>query len=305
MKLNIPEQNAPSAEATPSHPRKLKKIISTLPNSNMGELTKQTFLILRDLNRQTMPNNHRLENLEMLRVLARNIFDNLKKYFINRTLPLPDKSQKIVNLNQSLLQELIYGYEIIVYEAANKIDTKIDNKSLSIAICRSINYLSEMLLRSCEVYEPCPEKLWSDTHQLYLFAESRKLINKTITDNEKEQGKTSISNSYKQILLFALARPIALRQRDSERVFKELFDWAKYASISDKATEDKIDHIFCMRVNEDSAPNYLNKEDLDNDSIIRTLDAEKLVSHVKSLIDTLNKQKQKLAIGNTIPLETL
>ena len=112
MKLNIPEQRTPATDATPNHPRKLKKVLSALPNSNMGELTKQTFMILRDLNRQTMPNKQRLENLEMIRVLARNIFDNLKKYFINRTLPLPDKSQKIVNLNQSILQELIYGYEI-------------------------------------------------------------------------------------------------------------------------------------------------------------------------------------------------
>ena len=157
MKINIPEQKAPSADAIPSHPRKLKKVISALPNSNMGELTKQTFLILRDLNRQSMSNKHRLENLEMLRILTRDIFNNLKKYFINRTLPLPEKSQKIVNLNQSLLQELIYGYEIIASEAANNIDTKIDDKTLSTAICRAINYLSEMLLRSCEVYEPCPK----------------------------------------------------------------------------------------------------------------------------------------------------
>ena len=126
MKLNIPEQKAPSADATPCQPRKLKKVLAALPNTNMGELTKQTFLILRDLNRQTMPGKQRLENLEMVRVEARNIFNNLKKYFINRTLPLPDKSQKIVNLNKSILQELIHGYEIIVNDADKKIDTKIE-----------------------------------------------------------------------------------------------------------------------------------------------------------------------------------
>ncbi|NOQ89826.1 MAG: hypothetical protein GQ549_02660, partial [Gammaproteobacteria bacterium] len=146
MKLNIPEQKAPSAGATPCQPRKLKKVLAALPNTNMGELTKQTFLILRDLNRQTMPGKQRLEDLEMIRVQTRNIFDNLKKYFINRTLPLPDKSQKIVNLNQSILQELIHGYEIIIHDADNKIDTRIDDKMLSIAACRALNHLSEMLL---------------------------------------------------------------------------------------------------------------------------------------------------------------
>lgn len=305
MKLNIPEQSAPSADATPSHPRKLKKVISALPNSNMGELTKQTFLILRDLNRQTMPNKHRLEDMEMLRVLTREIFNNLKKYFINRTLPLPEKSQKIINLNQSLLQELIYGYEIIVYEAANNIDSKIDDKTLSTAICRAINYLSEMLLRSCEVYEPCPNNLWSDAHQLYAFAESKALTETVILGGDKKLNKSTIENSYKQILLFILARPIALRQRDSERVFNELFDWAKYASIGRDASENMVDRIFSMRIHEDSAPNYLNKEDLADDIIIKTLDAENLVSHVKSLIEIQSKQKQKLAIGDDIPIETL
>jgi len=305
MKLNIPEQKAPSKDATPNHPRKLKKVLASLPNTNMGELTKQTFLILRDLNRQTMPNKHRLENMEMLRVMTREIFNNLKKYFINRTLPLPDKSQKIVNLNQSLLQELVYGYEIIAFEAANDIDTKIDDKTLSTAICRAINYLAEMLLRSCEVYEPCPKNLWLDVHQLYAFAESRGLTETVIHGGDKKQNKSTIDNSYKQILLFVLARPIALRQRDSERVFNELFDWAKYASIGRHASKNMIDHMFSMHIHEDSAPNYLSEADLAEDIIIRTLDASKLVSYVSELITEQEKQKQKIAVGDDIPLETL
>ena len=305
MKLNIPEQHSPSADATPSHPRKLKKVIAALPNTNMGELTKQTFLILRDLNRQDMPNKHRLENMEMLRVMTREIFNNLKKYFINRTLPLPDKSQKIVNLNQSLLQELVYGYEIIAYEAANKIDTKIDDKTLSTAICRAINYLAEMLLRACEVYEPCPTNLWRDVHELYAFAESRGLTETVIHGGDKKQNKSTIENSYKQILLFALARPIALRQRDSERVFNALFDWAKHSVIKRDASEKQVDQVFSMHVHEDIAPNYLSKTDLDDDVVIRILDASNLVTHIKQIIEERSGKKEKIAVGEEIPVDTL
>ncbi len=53
MKLNLPERKAPIEGATPNHPRKLKKVLSALPNTNMGELTKQTYIILRDLNRKS------------------------------------------------------------------------------------------------------------------------------------------------------------------------------------------------------------------------------------------------------------
>ncbi|NOQ88970.1 MAG: hypothetical protein GQ550_08610 [Gammaproteobacteria bacterium] len=105
--------------------------------------------------------------------------------------------------------------------------------------------------------------------------------------------------------MFALARPIALRQRDSERVFNELFDWAKYASISRYASESMIDHIFSMRIHEDTAPNYLAEADLAEDVIIRTLDASGLVNHVNGLIAEQEKKKQKIAVGDVIPLETL
>ena len=305
MKLRLPEQNTPAADATPNNPRKLKKLLSELPNSNMGELTRQTFIILRDLNRQTMPNKHRLENLEMIRVLAREIFNNLKKYFINRTLPLPEKSQKIVNLNQSILQELIHGYEIIAYEASNNIDTSVDDKTLSIAICRSLNYLSEMLLRSSEVYVACPKSLWFDAHQLFDFAESRNITSRVVLDKEVAQEKTTIENSYKQLLLFILARPIALRQRDSERVFNKLYEWAQLADIGHQMSEDQIDHSFIVRINEDRPPSYLSKKDLVDTSPFRTLDPSRLVSHVKQQIDKMSQEKQKLAVGDAIPLETL
>lgn len=305
MKLNLPEQKTPIEGAIPNHPRKLKKVLSALPNTNMGELTKQTYIILRDLNRQTMPSKHRLENLEMLRTLTRSIFNNLKKYFINRTLPLPDKSQKIVNLNQSILRELTYGYEIIAYEAAHNIDPKIDDKTVSLAVCRALNYLTEMLLRSSEVYSPCPKELWLEAHQLYLLAEGKNLVKDIVVDLERPQQKITIEDSYKQILLFALARPTALRQRDNERLYQELFEWSKYATIHQGGSEGQIDHLFSVRVLHDSAPNYLIKEDLADGVTIRTLDSSKLVTHLQTLIDEQKTLKKKIAVGDIMPLETL
>lgn len=307
MKLNIPQQEAPTETSSPSVPHKLNEVLSALPNTNMGELTKQTFQILCDQNRQTMPGKHRLENLEMLRVFAREIFTSLKKHFINRTLPLPEKSQKIINLNQAILQELIYGYEIIASEADDKTAGKIDDKILTIAICRAINYLSEMLLRSSEVYEHCPKNLWHDAHQLYTLAESRHLVDNIVINEERELAKTTISSSYKQILLFALARPIALRQSDSDRIYKELFKWSQYASIESEITENMIDRVFCMKTNEDQAPHYLCQESASQDLDIRALDTRELVSHITGLVAEQSKEQkdQKFNVGDTVSTEIL
>ena len=309
MKLNIPQQSAATKASSPSNPRKLAKVLSALPNTNMGEITKQTFKILRDQNRQTMPCKHRLENLEMLRIPAREIFSNLKKYFINRTLPLPDKSQKIINLNQSILQELIHGYEIIASEAANNTGNntgnKVDDKTLTIAICRSINYLSEMLLRSSEIYESCPKNLWRDAHQLYMLAESNNLVDQIVINEEMGLGKTTIGNSYKQILLFSLARPTALRQSDNDRIYKELYKWSQYATIGSETSEDMIGRVFCIQTKEDLAPHYLNQENISADPGIRILDTSKLVLHIADLAAEQSRKKSEFAIGDTIAIETL
>ena len=118
MKLHIPEQLGTTKDAFVSQPEQFKAWLADLPQTNMGELTRNVYNALCEHNKQSMPDDDRLENLEMLRGPLREIFDNLKKHFINRTLPLPEKSQKIVNLNQSLLKEVAIGYKIIISNIA-------------------------------------------------------------------------------------------------------------------------------------------------------------------------------------------
>lgn len=314
MKLLIPEQNTPVDSAVPSQPRKLKKLLARLPNANMGELTRQIYQILRDINRQTIPVKARLENMEMLREPVREIFNNLKKYFINRTLPLPEKSKKIINLNQSLLQEIAYGYKIILSDTTNRtnitITARARAKIQATACCRAIHYLAELVLRSSEIYAPPPGGLWRDLHQIYLFAETGGLLNIAVSDNEMEQKTVTIESCYKQILLFALARPIALSQSDCERVFDKLADWEKYGVIECEPDQNdvetsQIDKIFCIHSEKDAPPDYLNKDDLQKEDIKRYLNTTQLVAHTQKLIDLSTSNQEKPTIGNEISIASL
>jgi hypothetical protein len=305
MKLHIPEQNAPARDAIPNHPRKLKKWLAELPHANMGEMTRRIYGAVRDLNRQTMPNKYRMENMEQLREPVRNIFNNLEKYFINRTLPLPEKSQKIVNLNQALLQEVSYGYKIIAYEAANGIDRKVDAKTQNIAILRAMRYMSELLLRASEIYEPYPRGTWYDLHQMYSYAERMGFQNKPMPDSEYPQRKASIEDYYKQALLFALARPIALRQSDSERVYKKLAEWAPLTQLGKEALENQVNRFFCARVDQDMPPNYLSMKDCNGTPDIRTLETSELVNAIRREIKCAEDNEGKLAVGDQLSIETL
>ena len=305
MKLYIPEQSEPSAEAFPSHPRKVKKWLAALPQANMGEITRQIYSAIRQLNRQKMSNRDRLEIMEMMRTPTREIFKTLSKYFINRTLPLPEKSKKIVSLNQALLQEMSHGYKVIVYEAANKIDQKIDAKSQAIAIARAIKYMSELFLKASEIYAEVPTGTWYDMHQMYAYAEAKGLQNNKISDSEHPQSKTSIEDAYKQALLFALARPTAMRQSDTARVFNKLYDWSSQAKLDKHPQENQINQFFCARTEEDRPPSYLTQQDLENGDGVHTLETTQLVDTIRKQISSTEDKQGVITVGDQISLETL
>ena len=265
MKLHIPDQTKPDDDAFDSQPEKFQLWLSELPQTNMGELTRNVFNALSEQNKQIMTNADRFANLEMLRPPLRVIFNNLKKHFTNRTLPLPEKSQKIVNLNQSLLREIAIGYKILINNIANNQNNELE--MIGIAIFRAIRYQSELLLRASEVYAQSAAGTWIDLHAIYDFADKANITENTIEDNEIEDGEpTTIESYYKQVLLFALARPIALRQRDTERLFNKLPEWSKLTKLSNTPDTNQIKRSFCVRVEIDRPPTYLKQADCEGDS---------------------------------------
>ena len=305
MKLHIPERSAPAKDAFPNHPRKVKKWLAELPNANMGELTRQLFSVLRDLNRQSMPSKYRLENMEQLRQPTRDVFDYLKKYFINRTLPLPEKSRKIINLNLSLLNEMAYGYKTIVFESANGIDKKADNKMLATSACRATRYLSELLLRASEIYAETPKGMWHDLHELYVFASDNGFADTKVSDSEHPQQNVTMEDYYKQVLLFSLARPIALRQSDTERLYHKLNDWAHLAEIHEEASESQVNRFFCAVAGDDHAPTYLRPEHCSSGQRLTTLNASGLVDLIRKQVSDNTASPSGITVGDEISQETL
>ncbi|MCK4703921.1 MAG: hypothetical protein KAT90_00445, partial [Gammaproteobacteria bacterium] len=304
MKLHIPEQSDNQDGIFPTHPRKLKKWLADLPQANMGEITQQIFKALRAMNRQKIPAKHRLEIMEMLRAPSRSIFDNLEKYFINRTFPLPEKSKKIVTLNQVLLQEMALGYKTIIQQTADKSE-KIDKKSQAIVIARDIKYQSELLLRASEIYASVPASTWRDTHQIFAYAIDMKLHRKAIEDNENPNKKTTIEDLYKQMLLFSLSRPAAMRQSDSKRVYDKLSKWTAQTHLGTQTEESQINRFFCARIGEDRPPSYLNPQDCNSDNRVFTLDTTELVDNIREQISHSADKQDFITVGEDLSAEAL
>ncbi|HEY9051090.1 MAG TPA: hypothetical protein VIQ03_06070 [Gammaproteobacteria bacterium] len=304
MKLHIPEQLPTDKNDSFNHPRKVKKWLGELKQANMGEFTRQIYNGLMQMNRQAMPAKYRFESIEMLREPVRYIFTQLHKHFINRTLPLPEKSLKIIHLNQALLSEMAIGYKIMIFESANDIN-KIDSKSLVISCERAMHYMGELLLRSGQIYADIPKGYWWDMHRIYALALNNKLHQKSVKDAEIPQKAVTVEDYYKHIMMFSLARPHALRQSDADRVFKAMPEWIKHVNISAKPLPAKLNRYYCSRLDSDLPPNCFSEEDLKDVKQICTIETLGLVAHLRKMISDNDSFYGSVAIGDQVSQETL
>ena len=304
MKLNVPEQTPPDKDDFPNHPRKVKKWLSSLKRANMGDFTRQIYNGLLALNRQAMSPKYRLENMEILREPTRYIFNQLHKHFVNRTLPLPEKSQKITHLNQALLNEMAIGYKILIFETSNNL-IKFDTKTILTASERSLHYYSELLLRSSQIYSELPKGVWWDIHRIYGYAEAKNIHLKSVKDPELSIKNITTEDYYKQILLFSLARPNALRQSDAERLFKSINNWAKLTSIGKHPSKNTLNRYFVSKLDGDQPPNCVSESDLKNLEHIRSIETYKLVEHLQKIDKDTNDLHSAVSIGDNVSQETI
>ena len=304
MKLHIPNQTAPVKGAFPNHPRKVRKWLSLLPRASMGDMTRQIYNSLVDLNRQDMPPKYRIENMELFREPIQLILDHLHKQFINRSLPLPEKSLKIINLNQALLREITHGYKIMLFEVANGI-AKLDEKNLMLAAYRAISTSSDLILRASQIYADVPRGSWWDMHHIYQFICEKDLQKKNVKLLEKENLKVSIEQAYKKLVLFSLSRPHALRHSETERVFKQLDEWnllVSFVAVPDPAEQARC---FGVRIKSDNPPGCYNSEDYQQDSQFIAIDTTRLVNTVREMSSDKSKGYDTVSTNDGLTQETL
>ena len=295
MKLHIPQRSTPDSDSFPTHPRKVRKWLSQLPTANMGNTARLVYDALISLNRQHMPPKHRLENLEQFRKPLRLILDHLHKHFVNRSLPLPEKSTKIVNLNQVLLREMSCGYKILISDASDS-DNQIDDKTVVIAGNRAMQYMSELILRATQIYTEYPDGTWWDIHHIYTYMEARRLLDKQAKDEEAGHAITAEEN-YKRILLFSLARPHALRQNEAERLFNKLPTWCPKVRIDTNPIDLDSNFYFCAQPDTDRPPARLAREEIGNINHPRLIDTSELVNHLREHYENISSESDLSPLG--------
>lgn len=304
MKLHIPNQTAAVKGAFPNHPRKVKKWLSQLPRASMGDMTRQIYNALVDLNRQEMPPKYRIANMELFHQPIQLILEHLHKHFINRSLPLPEKSLKIINLNQALLREISHGYKIMIFEVANGIE-KLDDKSIILAAYRCITITSELVLRASQIYADVPRGSWWDVNHIYQFICTKDWQKKTVKGEHLDNNNTNIELAYKQLVLFSLSRPHALRHSETERVFKQLDEWNSLVHFTSVPMPNDQERCFSIQVKVDMPPGCINSIEHQNKANVIAIDTTQLVNKVSELSADKSKGYDTVSTNDGLTQETL
>jgi hypothetical protein len=299
LDVNIPDQETPSKDGFPVAPRKVKKWLAQLSRSNIRETTRAFYNGLHDSNHLKINAKDRIESMELMRPVARSILDNLEKRFLALGLPLPEKTRRIFDLNLALLQQLAMGYKAALVDAAN--GQRLPDKLLALASERALVYLTEIMVRSAQVYSPIPKGLWQDMHRLYGHAEQEGVIELTVKDSEvRLQNKFTISQAYRRALLFSLARPESLRRGDAERVFAVLEKWCTMAKLDRQNLDVGVNGVFAVNLNGHTPPSYPDFIRSGDGVDLRYIDVREVLDVVRDVKNSADEVESPLAQPDTI-----
>ncbi len=285
--LYTPERNAAPVGSFLTNPQDIEAWVDSLPMANVGETARQIFKTIVEFNRLEMPHLNRLKIVEKFRQPIRYISKNLEKHYFDTPLPLSTKSRKIAILNRELYSELTTAYKIFIEQMISGSHESFDQRKLIVAIHRVMHYQLRVIYYSVIIYDPIPNGTWKEIHRLYTYAELNDIHNLLVKAGKDGEHSSTITDLYKQILLFSLCSPFRLRQREIKLIYTALPEWSSDVSIGLPDPDKKRDCHFISRLWSDAPPSHVALQTKEASKRSRELSTSKLVL-------ALQKQAAKL-----------
>ena len=259
---------------------------------------------LKEINSLSISTKNRLEALELLATSVICVAETMKKAFLAKPIPLRDHNLTLAKQTVELCNQMATGYRIL----ADDLDHNDRQTShLTLAIHRSLRYLSEILLTNYQVYIQYPEGLWKTINSLYALAEQHDITTQPVTDTTlSTPAQSTISTVYKQILLMSLACPYRLRQKEIHFVYNALMDWADITRLY-YLDGEQAQGLFIINLNADNPPSYraLNGSGPPGHQW-RTLDTTSMAKRIRDIQDKLpGNANRYIGIGDSDILQRL
>lgn len=227
--LNVPEQKIASLSFTDASPKAFRNWVEHLPMANLGELSRQLYHAIIELNQLFVAPAQRLQLLELIRPSIRFVCSELSRHYLGMAISLPEKQRKIANLSQALQLHLASGYKLCILEFLDSGSADKHKRNLVACCHRAITELGATLLRASQLYGPSPQGSWREIHQLYVFALNHGLHDVQVPDDtQRHRSGSTVAQVYVQCLLFGAARTNQLRQSEMEQAYHLFEIWAEH-----------------------------------------------------------------------------
>ncbi len=286
LKLSLPETGENLQLKAETRPRRVKAWLEAMPLANIVEAAHSISDALISLNRTPLDAGTRLKLLELYSAAINNLVPELQHKYMMVALPLPEKSRQAANLARRLFVELAYGYKIILLERLQHKRLALGGLSLPLLIQRAMAALSKALSAFYKTYSPTPPGMWSEIHQLAHLA-----LQRNLHDVPLDGGRNSVSSTYKQTLLLALANPNKLMQGEVDKVTEYLAQHGNLGKLYPiQATQGTLG-VFLINLDSDAPPKSLEQQDGKNQAL------NHIVLGTDALVSTLNEQIAKLESG--------
>lgn len=300
--MDLPQRKKPDFNSMNTRPDVLRDWVERLPLLN-SEKTRQLLVdVLERINQLDMPADDRNVSLELLSTPVICVVDTLRKEFLGKPMPLGEKHTKQAEQALDLCNRMATGYRIMADDLGRD---EAQNRQLTIAIHRSLRYLSEILLGHYQIYQPYPEGLWRSIHALYALAEECGINRLSVSDTTLPMADTSnIDTVYKQILLLSLACPYRLRQKEIHFAYNALIDWAGFCRLSEPGTGIEAG-LFSVNILSDDPPIYRSLHTAEDSDIrhTRILDASAVAQRLRAVLE--NESRNQTGFGNRDTLQQL
>ncbi|AAY35628.1 hypothetical protein [Pseudomonas syringae] len=251
--LRAPTPTQSSLTFSEANPRDLKRWISRLPKANLGEMARQLYQGLTELNQLITPSENRLQLLELLRPEVYFVCKHLERHFLNQAIVLDERPRKVANLCQALQNHLATGYKQIIQQVAPRY-TRDQAGLFSTALQRAVHGLNGPLIRANQLYCPIQDGLWLELHQIYQIARQYQLHNTPVEEPLAHHSKVlSVEQTYVIALLMGCSRCNQMRQLNIGKLADALEAWSALVKLQSPATQSSL---FALDPTADKPPLY-------------------------------------------------
>lgn len=299
LKLNVPALEEKPLVLAQTQTSKVTEFVTSLPVAQ--PLVAATTLLdeLEILNRQKVSTDIRYKILEIYRPSAINICESLAAEYSSAAIPLSEEGRKSAELAQKIWLEFSYGYKLALLDEKSQLFSLSGKKYTAQCIFSAIDALNKLMMVYYHSYFNVPSNVWSDLHQLYLYAAEQNIHQLELDSNNAFVKASTIDLAYKQVLLMSLADPRHLNNHDINLVSDYIARHAHLSQIQGLANFDNPSGIFLVSLNKDKPPipyiKNASPTDAQSDILFITIDLARTIhQHILMLQTKVPTNKDEL-----------